>query len=157
MRPQAPPSLPSVQIHAYGPTPLPAARVSGADPLAAITTTGLGEPMFLPVAGGAEVSRSRSRRQRHTYQELELGHHRCLICVRSTWERQIGQYCTWQRIESALKDMETILKQANQAEEAIEAIRSFRDCCPNEAQESLDNILLGLYKVSRACKFMYVS
>uniref|UniRef100_A0A453ENA0 Uncharacterized protein n=1 Tax=Aegilops tauschii subsp. strangulata TaxID=200361 RepID=A0A453ENA0_AEGTS len=80
MRPQAPPSLPSVQIHAYGPTPLPAARVSGADPLAAITTTGLGEPMFLPVAGGAEVSRSRSRRQRHTYQELELGHHRCLIC-----------------------------------------------------------------------------
>uniref|UniRef100_A0A453EN81 Uncharacterized protein n=1 Tax=Aegilops tauschii subsp. strangulata TaxID=200361 RepID=A0A453EN81_AEGTS len=42
--------------------------------------------------------------------------------------------------------METILKQANQAEEAIEAIRSFRDCCPNEAQESLDNILLGLYK-----------
>uniref|UniRef100_A0A0E0AQG6 Uncharacterized protein n=1 Tax=Oryza glumipatula TaxID=40148 RepID=A0A0E0AQG6_9ORYZ len=50
------------------------------------------------------------------------------------------------RIESALKDMATVLKQANRAEEAIEAIRSFRDRCPNEAQESLDNILLDLYK-----------
>ncbi|KAE8814755.1 Protein POLLENLESS 3-LIKE 2 [Hordeum vulgare] len=51
-----------------------------------------------------------------------------------------------ERIESALKDMATVLKQANRAEEAIEAIRSFRDRCPNEAQESLDNILLDLYK-----------
>ncbi|EMS61123.1 hypothetical protein TRIUR3_09752 [Triticum urartu] len=42
--------------------------------------------------------------------------------------------------------MATVLKQANRAEEAIEAIRSFRDRCPNEAQESLDNILLDLYK-----------
>ncbi|KAL5223355.1 hypothetical protein ABZP36_028068 [Zizania latifolia] len=50
------------------------------------------------------------------------------------------------RIESALKDMATVLKQANRAEEAIEAIRSFRDRCPIEAQESLDNILLDLYK-----------
>ena len=52
------------------------------------------------------------------------------------------------RIESALKDMANVLKQANRAEEAIEAIRSFRDRCPYEAQESLDNILLDLYKVS---------
>jgi hypothetical protein len=52
------------------------------------------------------------------------------------------------RIESALKDMANVLKQANRAEEAIEAIRSFRDRCPHEAQESLDNILLDLYKVS---------
>ncbi len=37
------------------------------------------------------------------------------------------------RIESALKDMATVLKQANWAEEAIEAIRSFHDRCPNEA------------------------
>ncbi|XP_044984449.1 uncharacterized protein LOC123451945 [Hordeum vulgare subsp. vulgare] len=51
-----------------------------------------------------------------------------------------------ERIESALKDMATVLKQADRAEEAIEAIRSFRDRCPNEAQESLDNILLDLYK-----------
>ncbi|XP_048544596.1 protein POLLENLESS 3-like isoform X2 [Triticum urartu] len=51
-----------------------------------------------------------------------------------------------ERIESALKDMATVLKQANRAEEAIEAIRSFRHRCPNEAQESLDNILLDLYK-----------
>uniref|UniRef100_A0A0D9X432 4-coumarate--CoA ligase n=1 Tax=Leersia perrieri TaxID=77586 RepID=A0A0D9X432_9ORYZ len=50
------------------------------------------------------------------------------------------------RIESALKDMATVLKQANRSEEAIEAIRSFRDRCPNEAQESIDNILLDLYK-----------
>ncbi|RLM60942.1 hypothetical protein C2845_PM14G01870 [Panicum miliaceum] len=50
------------------------------------------------------------------------------------------------RIESALKDMANVLKQANRAEEAIEAIRSFRDRCPYEAQESLDNILLDLYK-----------
>lgn len=51
-----------------------------------------------------------------------------------------------ERIESALKDMATVLKQANRAEEAIEAIRTFRDHCPNEAQDSLDNILLDLYK-----------
>jgi len=51
------------------------------------------------------------------------------------------------RTESALKDMANVLKQANRAEEAIEAIRSFRDRCPYEAQESLDNILLDLYKV----------
>ncbi|KAJ1267127.1 hypothetical protein BS78_07G032600 [Paspalum vaginatum] len=50
------------------------------------------------------------------------------------------------RTESALKDMANVLKQANRAEEAIEAIRSFRDRCPYEAQESLDNILLDLYK-----------
>ncbi|TVU43489.1 hypothetical protein EJB05_09965, partial [Eragrostis curvula] len=50
------------------------------------------------------------------------------------------------RIESALKDMANVLKQANRSEEAIEAIRSFRDRCPYEAQESLDNILLDLYK-----------
>ncbi|OEL38627.1 Protein POLLENLESS 3-LIKE 2 [Dichanthelium oligosanthes] len=50
------------------------------------------------------------------------------------------------RIESALKDMANVLKQANRTEEAIEAIRSFRDRCPYEAQESLDNILLDLYK-----------
>jgi len=51
------------------------------------------------------------------------------------------------RTESALKDMANVLKQANRAEEAIEAIRSFRERCPYEAQESLDNILLDLYKV----------
>uniref|UniRef100_A0ACD5WVC6 Uncharacterized protein n=1 Tax=Avena sativa TaxID=4498 RepID=A0ACD5WVC6_AVESA len=51
-----------------------------------------------------------------------------------------------ERIESALKDMATVLKQANRAEEAIEAIRTFRERCPNEAQDSLDNILIDLYK-----------
>ena len=62
-----------------------------------------------------------------------------------------------ERIESALKDMATVLKQANRAEEAIEAIRTFRDRCPNEAQDSLDNILIDLYKVSWSCKFTYAS
>ncbi|CAD6266521.1 unnamed protein product [Miscanthus lutarioriparius] len=42
--------------------------------------------------------------------------------------------------------MANVLKLANRAEEAIEAIRSFSDQCPYEAQESLDNILLDLYK-----------
>ena len=64
---------------------------------------------------------------------------------------------TGERSESALKDMATVLKEANRAEEDIEAIRSFHDRCPNEAQESLDNIRLDLCKVSRACKFTYIS
>lgn len=40
------------------------------------------------------------------------------------------------------------MKQQNRAEEAIEAIKSFRDRCSRLAQESLDNVLLDLYKVS---------
>ncbi|EMS35689.1 hypothetical protein TRIUR3_34212 [Triticum urartu] len=35
-------------------------------------------------------------------------------------------WASGERIESALKDMATVLKQANWAEEAIKAIRSFR-------------------------------
>ncbi|WVZ95223.1 hypothetical protein U9M48_041016 [Paspalum notatum var. saurae] len=59
------------------------------------------------------------------------------------------------RTESALKDMANVLKQANRAEEAIEAIRSFRDRCPYEAQESLDNILLDLYKIWNTIKSVF--
>lgn len=51
------------------------------------------------------------------------------------------------RVDSALKDMAIVMKQQNRAEEAIEAIKSLRSKCSDQAQESLDNILLDLYKV----------
>ncbi|KAK1297342.1 hypothetical protein QJS10_CPB15g00427 [Acorus calamus] len=50
------------------------------------------------------------------------------------------------RVDSALKDMAIVMKQQNRAEEAIEAIKSLRVRCTDQAQESLDNILLDLYK-----------
>ncbi|KAH6811443.1 Tetratricopeptide repeat superfamily protein [Perilla frutescens var. frutescens] len=50
------------------------------------------------------------------------------------------------RAESALKDMAVVMKQLDRAEEAIEAINSFRGLCPRNSQESLDNILIDLYK-----------
>ncbi|KAK6150277.1 hypothetical protein DH2020_015209 [Rehmannia glutinosa] len=50
------------------------------------------------------------------------------------------------RVDSALKDMAIVMKQQNRAEEAIEAIKSLRTRCSDQAQESLDNILLDLYK-----------
>lgn len=51
------------------------------------------------------------------------------------------------RVDSALKDMAVVMKQQNRVEEAIEAIKSFRDRCSKQAQESLDNVLMDLYKV----------
>lgn len=51
------------------------------------------------------------------------------------------------RVDSALKDMAIVMKQQNRAEEAIEAIKSLRSRCSDQAQDSLDNILLDLYKV----------
>jgi hypothetical protein len=51
------------------------------------------------------------------------------------------------RIDSALKDMAVVMKQQDRAEEAVEAIKSFRDRCSKQAQESLDNVLIDLYKV----------
>ncbi|XP_072951445.1 protein SULFUR DEFICIENCY-INDUCED 1-like [Typha angustifolia] len=50
------------------------------------------------------------------------------------------------RVDSALKDMAVVMKQQDRAEEAIEAIRSFRHRCSKQAQESLDNLLIDLYK-----------
>lgn len=50
-------------------------------------------------------------------------------------------------MESALKDMAVVMKQLDRAQEAIEAITSFRGLCPRHSQESLDNILIDLYKV----------
>lgn len=51
------------------------------------------------------------------------------------------------RVDSALKDMAIVMKQQNRPEEAIEAIKSLRYRCSDHAQESLDNVLLDLYKV----------
>ena len=51
------------------------------------------------------------------------------------------------RVDSALKDMAIVMKQQNRAEEAIEAIKSLRPRCSEQSQESLDNILLDLFKV----------
>ncbi|KAL9239099.1 hypothetical protein vseg_013450 [Gypsophila vaccaria] len=50
------------------------------------------------------------------------------------------------RVDSALKDMAVVMKQLDRSEEAIEAIKSFRGLCSKNAQESLDNVLLDLYK-----------
>ncbi|XP_024019762.1 protein SULFUR DEFICIENCY-INDUCED 2 [Morus notabilis] len=50
------------------------------------------------------------------------------------------------RVDSALKDMAIVMKQQDRAEEAIEAIKSFRNLCSKQAQESLDNVLVDLYK-----------
>lgn len=51
------------------------------------------------------------------------------------------------RVDSALKDMAVVMKQLNRSDEAIEAIKSFRHLCPYDSQESLDNVLVELYKV----------
>ncbi|XP_059446263.1 protein SULFUR DEFICIENCY-INDUCED 2 [Corylus avellana] len=50
------------------------------------------------------------------------------------------------RIDSALKDMAVVMKQQDRAEEAVEAIKAFRNRCSKQAQESLDNVLIDLYK-----------
>ncbi|KAK4856144.1 hypothetical protein QYF36_014577 [Acer negundo] len=50
------------------------------------------------------------------------------------------------RVDSALKDMAVVMKQQDRAEEAIEAVKSFRHRCSKQAQESLDNVLIDLYK-----------
>lgn len=50
------------------------------------------------------------------------------------------------RVDSALKDMAIVMRQQNRPQEAIEAIKSLRSRCSDQAQESLDNVLLDLYK-----------
>ncbi|KAF7825710.1 Protein SULFUR DEFICIENCY-INDUCED 1 [Senna tora] len=50
------------------------------------------------------------------------------------------------KVDSALKDMAVVMKQLDRAEEAIEAIKSFRGLCSKQSQESLDNVLIDLYK-----------
>ncbi|XP_057837176.2 protein SULFUR DEFICIENCY-INDUCED 1 isoform X2 [Cryptomeria japonica] len=58
------------------------------------------------------------------------------------------------RVESALKDMAIVMKQLGRADEAIEAIKSFRHRCSLQAQESLDNVLLDLYKSNLGWAYM---
>lgn len=59
------------------------------------------------------------------------------------------------RVDSALKDMAIVMKQQNRAEEAIEAIKSLRNRCSDQAQEALDNILLDLYKVLTTTIYLF--
>lgn len=59
------------------------------------------------------------------------------------------------RVDSALKDMAVVMKQLNRSNEAIEAIKSFRHLCAPDSQESLDNVLVELYKVSLTHAFAY--
>ncbi|KAM0028235.1 putative tetratricopeptide-like helical domain superfamily [Helianthus debilis subsp. tardiflorus] len=42
--------------------------------------------------------------------------------------------------------MAVVMKQLDRTEEAIEAIKSFRCLCPKSSQESLDNVLIDLFK-----------
>lgn len=59
-------------------------------------------------------------------------------------------------MDSALKDMAVVMKQLNRSEEAIEAINSFRCLCSKQAQESLDNVLLDLFKVYQLLLFFFI-
>ncbi|KAH9311171.1 hypothetical protein KI387_026206 [Taxus chinensis] len=58
------------------------------------------------------------------------------------------------RVESTLKNMAIAMKQLGRTLEAIEAIKSFRHCYSIQAQESLDNILLDLYKRNLGWAYM---
>ena len=51
------------------------------------------------------------------------------------------------RVESALKDMAVVMKQLDRAEEAIDILKTFRFLCSKHSQESLDNVLIDLFKV----------
>lgn len=61
------------------------------------------------------------------------------------------------RVDSALKDMAVVMKQLNRTEEAIEAVKSFRRLCSKQAQDSLDNVLIDLYKVTQLQPNFYFS
>ncbi|XP_019706820.2 protein SULFUR DEFICIENCY-INDUCED 1 isoform X3 [Elaeis guineensis] len=58
------------------------------------------------------------------------------------------------RVDSALKDMAVVMKQQDRAEEAVEAIKSFRHLCSKQAQVSLDNLLIDLYKGNLGWAYM---
>ncbi|KAK7292982.1 hypothetical protein RJT34_15842 [Clitoria ternatea] len=49
-------------------------------------------------------------------------------------------------VENAVKDMVVVMKQLDRTEEAIEAIKYSKILCSKPCQESLDNMLLDLYK-----------
>lgn len=58
------------------------------------------------------------------------------------------------RVDSALKDMAIVMKQQNRAEEANKSLWSQ---CSKQSQESLNNILLDLYKVLERFIIFYSS
>ncbi|OIW07570.1 hypothetical protein TanjilG_08457 [Lupinus angustifolius] len=58
------------------------------------------------------------------------------------------------KVDSALKDMAVVMKQLDRSQEAIEAIKSFRGLCSKHSQESLDNVLLDLYKGNLGWAYM---
>lgn len=51
--------------------------------------------------------------------------------------------------------MAVVMKQLNRSDEAIEAIKSFRHLCPPESQESIDNVLVELFKVKATPSFVF--
>ncbi|CAL5192035.1 unnamed protein product [Lathyrus oleraceus] len=51
------------------------------------------------------------------------------------------------KVDSAMKDMTVVMKQLDRTEEAIEVIKYFRGLCSKDSQESIDDVLLELYKV----------
>ncbi|KAL6901789.1 hypothetical protein ACP4OV_004665 [Aristida adscensionis] len=55
---------------------------------------------------------------------------------------------TGDKVDSALKDMAVVMKQRGYLSEAVDAIKSLRHLCPRHSQESIDNILLDLFKAS---------
>ncbi|RCV46396.1 hypothetical protein SEVIR_9G532800v4 [Setaria viridis] len=59
---------------------------------------------------------------------------------------------TGDKVDSALKDMAVVMKQRGYLTEAIDAVKSLRHLCPRQSQDSLDNILLDLYKASGRTK-----
>ncbi|KAG6741261.1 hypothetical protein POTOM_054494 [Populus tomentosa] len=56
----------------------------------------------------------------------------------------------WDRVNSSLKDMAVVMKQLDGADEAIELIKSFRHLYPYDSRESIENVLVELYKVKWA-------
>ncbi|CAK9162387.1 unnamed protein product [Ilex paraguariensis] len=50
------------------------------------------------------------------------------------------------RVDSALKNIAVVMKQLDRTDEAIEAIKFLGGLCPKQTQESLDNLLIYLYK-----------
>ncbi|KAJ6865738.1 hypothetical protein NC652_037300 [Populus alba x Populus x berolinensis] len=50
------------------------------------------------------------------------------------------------RVNSSLKDMAVVMKQLDGADEAIELIKSFRHLYPYDSRESIENVLVELYK-----------
>ena len=51
------------------------------------------------------------------------------------------------QVDSSLKDMAIVMKQLDRFDETVEAIKYFLHLCPYDSQESLDNVLVELYKV----------